>query len=125
MSAENDDEELSAYLDGELDAAARERLAERLRTEPALAERLERLTSASAAFRAHGREPEPLGLAARALAEAKPAPSPRGWRYAFVGFALLIFVLGGVALKKFMPTLFNNVQQMITGAASQMGSGGK
>lgn len=35
-----------------------------------------------------------------------------------------VVLVAGVALKKFMPTLFNNIQQMITGAAGQMGSGG-
>jgi Flp pilus assembly pilin Flp len=35
-----------------------------------------------------------------------------------------VVLVAGVALKKFMPTLFNNIQQMITGAASSMGSGG-
>ncbi|MEK7389855.1 MAG: hypothetical protein AAB036_09155 [Elusimicrobiota bacterium] len=34
-----------------------------------------------------------------------------------------VVLVAGVALKKFMPTLFNNIQQMITGAAGQMGSG--
>jgi Flp pilus assembly pilin Flp len=34
-----------------------------------------------------------------------------------------VVLVAGVALKKFMPTLFNNIQQMITGAASSMGSG--
>lgn len=32
-----------------------------------------------------------------------------------------VVLVAGVALKKFMPTLFNNIQQMITGAASQLG----
>lgn len=35
-----------------------------------------------------------------------------------------VVLVAGVALKRFMPTLFNNIQQMITGAAGQMGSGG-
>lgn len=35
-----------------------------------------------------------------------------------------VVLVAGVALKKFMPTLFNNIQQMITGAASSMGQGG-
>jgi Flp pilus assembly pilin Flp len=35
-----------------------------------------------------------------------------------------VVLVAGVALKRFMPTLFNNIQQMITGAASQMGTGG-
>ena len=34
-----------------------------------------------------------------------------------------VVLVSGAMLKKFMPTLFNNIQQMITGAASQMGSG--
>ncbi len=35
-----------------------------------------------------------------------------------------VVLVAGVALKKFMPTLFNQIQQMISGAAGQMGSGG-
>ena len=48
-----------------------------------------------------------------------------------VEYLLMLTVVVGVALvsgamlKKFMPTLFNNIQQMITGAAGQMGSGGQ
>jgi Flp pilus assembly pilin Flp len=33
-----------------------------------------------------------------------------------------VVLVSGAMLKKFMPTLFNNIQQMITGAASQSGS---
>ena len=32
-----------------------------------------------------------------------------------------VVLVAGVALKKFMPTLFNNIQQMISGADSQLG----
>ena len=35
-----------------------------------------------------------------------------------------VVLVSGALLKKFMPTLFNNIQKMITGAAGQMGSGG-
>jgi Flp pilus assembly pilin Flp len=35
-----------------------------------------------------------------------------------------VVLVAGVALKRFMPTLFNQIQSMITGAAGQMGSGG-
>ena len=35
-----------------------------------------------------------------------------------------VVLVSGAMLKKFMPTLFNNIQQMITGAAGQMGTGG-
>lgn len=34
-----------------------------------------------------------------------------------------VVLVSGAMLKKFMPTLFNNIQQMITGAAGQMGGG--
>ncbi len=32
-----------------------------------------------------------------------------------------VVLVSGAMLKKFMPSLFNNIQQMITGAAGQMG----
>jgi len=34
-----------------------------------------------------------------------------------------VVLVAGVALKRFMPGLFTQIQQMISGAASQMGSG--
>lgn len=34
-----------------------------------------------------------------------------------------VVLVAGVALKRFMPTLFNQIQGMITGAAGQMASG--
>lgn len=36
-----------------------------------------------------------------------------------------VVLVSGAMLKKFMPSLFNNIQQMITGAAGQMGQGGQ
>lgn len=35
-----------------------------------------------------------------------------------------VVLVSGALLKKFMPTLFNNIQMMITVVAGQMGSGG-
>lgn len=35
-----------------------------------------------------------------------------------------VVLVAGAALKKFMPQLFGQIQGMITGAASSMGSGG-
>lgn len=35
-----------------------------------------------------------------------------------------VVLVAGAVLKKFMPQLFGQIQGMITGAASQMGSGG-
>jgi Flp pilus assembly pilin Flp len=34
-----------------------------------------------------------------------------------------VVLVAGVALKKFMPGLFSQIEQMISGAASSMGSG--
>lgn len=36
-----------------------------------------------------------------------------------------VVLVSGAMLKKFMPSLFNNIQTMITGAAGQMGQGGQ
>ena len=35
-----------------------------------------------------------------------------------------VVLVAGVALKKYMPTLFSSIQGMINGAAGQLGSGG-
>ena len=35
-----------------------------------------------------------------------------------------VVLVAGAALKKFMPSLFSQIQGMITGAAGSMGSGG-
>jgi len=35
-----------------------------------------------------------------------------------------VVLVAGVALKKYMPTLFQSIQGMINGAAGQLGSGG-
>jgi hypothetical protein len=35
-----------------------------------------------------------------------------------------VVLVAGVALKRFMPTLFQSIQQMISGAAGSLGQGG-
>jgi len=35
-----------------------------------------------------------------------------------------VVLIAGVALKSYMPTLFGDIQQMITGAAGSLGAGG-
>jgi len=35
-----------------------------------------------------------------------------------------VVLIAGIALKKYMPGLFNQIQQMITGAASSLGASG-
>ncbi|HNW43475.1 MAG TPA: class III signal peptide-containing protein [Elusimicrobiales bacterium] len=36
-----------------------------------------------------------------------------------------VVLVAGVALKKYMPTLFSSIQNMINGAAGTLGSGGQ
>lgn len=120
-----DDETLSAFIDGELEAAAGDAARAHAASCAECRARLERLRAASAAFRRAGERELPLGFTARVKAKVLPVRRSIGAALAFAVFCGGLVLIFGVALKKFMPTLFINVQQMITGAASQMGSGGK
>jgi anti-sigma factor RsiW len=64
MSDAHLDEELSALIDGELDAEQERRLRTRIDAEPQLAERLARLRGVDAALRALPETPLPAGLQA-------------------------------------------------------------
>lgn len=117
-------ETLSAMIDGELAAADAERARAHSSSCPECGVALARLQGASAAFKRSGSHALPAGLGARAKAHAVP---PRTWPVRLglaAAFGAILLLLSGAAMKSFMPTLFNNIQQMITGAAGQMGSGG-
>lgn len=118
-------EAISALIDGELAAADAARAKAHLAACAECAGMEAKLKAGSAAFRRSGAVQMPADLAARAKRAAAPGVRP-GLKlaYAMVAIMLAVFV-SGVALKKLMPTLFNNIQQMITGAAGQMGSGGE
>jgi anti-sigma factor RsiW len=116
MPHEIDKETLSAYLDGELPESRKAELTSHVASCPDCSGYLERVRSASADFKKHGLVQAPA---------AKAPSKSRGLQLA-VAFAVLTFVVmaGGAALKRFMPTLFSQIQGMITSAAGSMGSGG-
>lgn len=121
-----DDETLSALIDSELGSGASAKARAHLAGCRDCALKFDRFQAASAAFRKHGGKDVPLEVIARAKIAAAPARKVELRRFAFAAIvSVAIVLMAGVAAKKFMPTLFNNIQQMITGAASQMGSGGK
>jgi anti-sigma factor RsiW len=122
-----DDESLNALIDGAGGDAAEDA---RLHAAACAkcGERLERLRGASAAFRRSGARELPAGLAARAKAAAQePQPEPLrvrlAWNLVYAGVALILVLAGGAAMKRTMPDLFSQIQGMISGAASSMGSG--
>ena len=118
-------EAISALYDGELAVTDAARVQAHLASCAECAETSRKLRVASAAFKRSGRHAMPPAIAARVKAEAAPAKGP-SLKLAFAFAVGLVAILAsGVVLKTFMPTLFNNIQQMITGAAGQMGSGGK
>ncbi|MDO8756661.1 MAG: zf-HC2 domain-containing protein [Elusimicrobiota bacterium] len=115
---------LSSLIDGELPPADAERARAHAVACAECGAALARLQEASAAFKRSGEHALPAALGARAKVQAAPRKtSPFKLVLAMACGAFLLLV-SGLVTKKFMPTLFNNIQQMITGAAGQMGSGG-
>lgn len=118
-------ETLSALIDGELASADAERARAHAVTCAECRAEMTRLEGASAAFKRSGSHSMPVGLAVRTKAHAAPR---RSWPVRLglaAAFGVVLLLLSGVAVKSFLPTLFNNIQQMITSAAGQMGSRGK
>jgi hypothetical protein len=69
----------------------------------------------------------PVGMLTGVLAGMRKRLSSRRGQNTVEYLLMLTVVVGvvlvsGAMLKKFMPSLFNNIQQMITGAASASGS---
>lgn len=116
-----DDENLSALIDDELPPAAAESARAHAAACPECAARLERLKGASAAFRRSGAAAMPAALATRAKAKATAPRRRLTWALATAAISIVLVLAAGVAAKKFLPMMFNNIQQMITGAAGQLG----
>jgi anti-sigma factor RsiW len=118
-------ETLSSLIDGELSADDAARARAHAASCPDCKAILSRFEGASAAFKRSGEHVLPVGLAARAKAHAAPR---RAWPVRLglaAAFGVVLLLLSGAVVKSLLPTLFNNIQQMITGAAGQMGTGGK
>lgn len=116
MSHELNKEDLSAFMDGELPPARQAELVVHLGACAECAGYIERLKKGKAAFKAHGLEEAPAAVMA--------AAPKRGSRVLFLVPALaIIFALTlvtGMALKRFMPGLFSQIQGMISGAAADL-----
>ncbi|MBI5239895.1 MAG: zf-HC2 domain-containing protein [Elusimicrobia bacterium] len=121
-------EDLSAFLDGELPAERRAQVAAHLGSCAACTKELERLKRASAAFRRHALEPLPPSLLGKALRRLRPAVRrfeplhPLEYVLA-IAMVVGVVLVSGVALKRFMPGLFSQIQTMISGAAGSLGQG--
>ena len=126
MAHEVNNEDLSAFLDNELDAGSRTRVEKHLASCRDCVGLLGRLKKASLAFKDHGRAPSPAGLASRALDAGRggarqPVPAGR-LRYAVALAVIVVIVLAGsVAFKRFAPQLFTQIQAMIGKAAGSLG----
>jgi len=121
-------EDLSAFIDDELPAERKAQVAEHLRACASCGRELERFKNAGAAFRAHGRSPLPAGLSERIirrLPQRWKGSEPRAYPVLRLALVLVLgfVMIAGLALKHFMPGLFSQVQQMISGAASSLGPG--
>lgn len=128
MAHEFSAEDLSAFLDDELPAGRRAQVAEHLRSCAPCAKQLEQLKHASVAFGKHARQPLPAGLLEKMLRRLRPAAPRREPAHRLEYVIVLAMVVGivlvsGVALKRFMPGLFSQIQTMISGAAGSLGQG--
>lgn len=119
-------EELSAFLDKELPAGRQLEVEVHLRSCPACAKELERLQRAGAAFREHARQPLPAGLLERLRRRLRPRHEEKTslleWSVV-LAVTLGIVLFAGVAMRRFMPGLFSQIQTMISGAAGSLGQG--
>jgi hypothetical protein len=114
----NDD--LKAYVDGELPPDAAERLRARLEADPVLAHEGEEFRRLSAALRALP-EPEPIGQAATLAAlSARQRPIWRGWAVALAGCTAVLLVVSTMPKRAihtgvFVPAVFNGEQSLSHG----------
>ena len=119
-------ETLSALIDDELAPSEAARAKVHVAECSECARLLNRLESASTAFQDSGSHEMPLGLATRVKALAAGDAKSRTLNFRLAAaFVLVLIVLSGLGLRTLSPRLFSNIQQMITGAASSMGAGGK
>ena len=127
MTHEEIKEALSGYFDGQLGPAQAVEISAHIATCKECRAELDALTALSAGVKENLSAPAPAAmkerLLARARQEKKPLSGPA--TVLVVAFtAIILFLMAGVAAKKYMPTLFSSVQGMINGAASTLGVSG-
>ncbi len=120
-------EDLSAFLDGEIDPEGRSRVEGHLASCKECVSYIERVRKSAAVFKKHGVEDVPAGLLGRALGGAsKKKKLPTlvhrfQWAVALAAVVAIVLV-SGLAMKKFMPDLFEQIQGMISSAAGNLGN---
>lgn len=113
-----DEEALTEYLDGELDAARKDALERHLAACRSCQALLGRLKLGSAAFRAHAFvAPRP----ARAVRETKGRELKT--ILAVLAFSVVVLILVGTAFKPQLSGVVNQIMGAISGAASTIGAG--
>jgi anti-sigma factor RsiW len=120
-----DDEILSAMIDDQLGASELATSQLHLSQCGKCQKRLVLLKDASASFRKYGAVKTPTGLLEGQPSRRLPSSRMQRRTVAWAAVSVACLILGGVVARLFLPTLFNEFQQIITGAASSMGSGDK
>lgn len=124
--AHETDEDLSALIDGELPARDMDRARAHAGSCPDCAARLAKLELASAAFKRSGEAAVPAGVLpeSRHIAR-RDVQNPTLKFLVVMAVAVLLVLVSGMAMKRLLPGMFSQIQGMISGAAGQMGTGGK
>jgi predicted anti-sigma-YlaC factor YlaD len=116
---------LSAYFDGETGREQADEITAHLAACGECRAALERIVSLSVNVKKELGVKAPAGLARRVLSRSRAPEARRSLAPAAVTVALAVIVaafVAGVAVKKYMPTMFASIQGMINGAASTLGA---
>ena len=118
---------LSDYADGEVTPEAAKEISGHLPGCKECSAAVREIKALTSGIKTALAEPAPAAMKKRVLAAApaRPAHHDRATSVLVTALVAIIIVLfAGVALKKYMPTLFSSVQGMINGAASTLGASG-
>ena len=128
MTHEEIKEALSAYFDGQLGPEKAVEISAHISTCAECRAALDELKALSAGVKTNLAASAPAGLRERVLARALETKKPRIRASTVLAAALaaviIIVMMAGIVVKRYMPAVFAQVQGMINGAASSLGSGG-